>query len=202
MVRNYKRKKSGPTYTKDDLTSAVELIQVQKLTYREVSTRLNIPLGTLSSHVLKSIKPNAGHPPTLTMDDEQHLVKLIITLQEWGQLSTCNDVLRYAEEYTDLMDLKSRFLGGKPTKDWYYGFLKRWCSDLKVMHSSPLENDRAKGVTQEILNGWFGTLENVSNALDLFNQSQNMFNTDESGFVQEVGCRVLVVQRGTKHASQ
>jgi hypothetical protein len=102
----------------------------------------------------------------------------------------------------DIMNLKCRFINGEPTKDWYYGFLKRWSNDLKLMHSSSLENNRAKGVTQEIIDGWFSILHKVLTKLDLFDKPQNIFNTDESGFCDEPGRRVVVVKRGTKYAQQ
>jgi hypothetical protein len=68
-------------------------------------------------------------------------------------LSTCKDVLKYANEYIELMDLKSRFIHGAPTKDWYYSFLKRWNNALKLMRTNTIENDRAQGVTIEVIDG-------------------------------------------------
>jgi hypothetical protein len=202
MVRSYKRRTPGPVYTREALASAIKLIQDEKWSFRKASTHFNIPLATLSTHASHPLKSNTGRPPSLTRDEEQYLVKLIVTFQEWGQLSTCNDVLKYANEYMDIMNLKCRFINGEPTKDWYYGFLKRWSNDLKLMHSSSLENNRAKGVTQEIIDGWFSILHKVLTKLDLFDKPQNIFNTDESGFCDEPGRRVVVVKRGTKYAQQ
>ncbi|CAF4022358.1 unnamed protein product [Rotaria sordida] len=99
MVRNYKRKTSEPT---------------------KANACFNLPLDILSSHVLNTNIRNVGHLPALTIEQEQDLIKLFITLQEWEQLLTCNDILTYANE-----------LG----KYWYYGFLKRWNNELKGMHS-------------------------------------------------------------------
>jgi hypothetical protein len=202
MVRTYKRKTDGPGYTEEDLKNALQRIQIEKWSYRRASTDFNIPLSTLSSHVLRTHKPNRGHPPALSRKEEEYLVKLIVTLQEWGQLSTCNDVLKYTHEYIEIMDFKSRFVNGSPTKDWYYGFIKRWNNDLKVMFSSSLENARAKGVTPDVIDGWFNVLNGVLTKLNLHGKPQNIFNTDESGFCEEVGRRVVVVKRGTKYASQ
>ena len=89
------------------------------------------------------------------IEQEQNLVTLIVTLQEWGQLSTCNDILTYANDYVNIMGLKSSFNGDGPGKDWYYGFLKRWDNKLKYMHSSCLENARVKDAILNIINGWF-----------------------------------------------
>ena len=120
--------------------------------------------------MLRTVKPNTGRPPALSGKEEKYLVDLIVTLQDWGQLSACNGVLRYAEEYIEFMGLKSRFLHGYPTKDWYYGFIKRWNSDLKVMFSSSLENARAKGVTPDVIDEWFKVLNGVLVKLNLLDK--------------------------------
>ena len=202
MVRNYQRKKAGPAYSKEDLRTAIELIKEKKTSYRVASAQFKIPLGTLSSHVLKSLNINAGRPPALSHDEEKYLVYLISTLQEWGQLSTCADILKYTDEYVEVMDLQARFPCGYPTKDWYYSFLKRWNNYFKVMKSSSLENVRAKSVSLTIIDEWFKTLYDVLKKLGILNKPEHIFNMDESGFAGEAGRRVVVVKRGTKYANQ
>ena len=130
------------------------------------------------------------------------MVHLINTVQEWGQLSTCNDILTCANEYVDIVVLKSSFVGDDPGKDWYYGFLKHWNSDWKLMRSSSLENTRDKGVTEEITNRWFDLLYKVLKTLDLFDKAQNIFNMDKSGYYEESGRSVVLVKRDTKFANQ
>ena len=166
------------------------------------SAQFKIPLGTLSSHVLNSLNINAGRPPALSHDEEKYLVYLISTLQEWGQLSTCADILKYTHEYVEIMDLKTRFPCGYPTKDWYYSFLKRRKNYFKVMKSSSLENVRAKSVSLTIIDEWFKTLYDVLKKLNILNKPEHIFNMDESGFAGEAGRRVVVVKRGTKYANQ
>ena len=88
MVRNFKSKTFRQKYSKEDLSNAVQLIQNEKWSYRKASAQFNVPLGTLSTHVLNTNLKNIGRPPTLTIEQERDLVNVIITLQEWGQLST------------------------------------------------------------------------------------------------------------------
>jgi hypothetical protein len=202
MVRLYKRKTDGPSYSKEDLGRAIEKINCEKWSYRRASSHFKIPLGTLSSHVLSNRGDKAGHPSALSMSEEQHLVKLIITLQEWGQLSSCSDVLKYADEYVKVLNLQSRFTERGPTKDWYYGFIKRWSHQLKLMKSTSLESSRAIGVSHDIIAGWFRKLYDVLKKLDLLDRPQNIFNTDESGFCEEAGSRVVLVKRDSKYAHQ
>ena len=106
--------------------------------------QFKIPLGTLSSRVLNSLNINAGHSPALFHDEKKYLVYLISTWQEWGQLSTYADILKYTHEYVEIMNVQARFGCGSPTKDRYYSFLRHWKNYFKIMKSSSLENVRAK----------------------------------------------------------
>ena len=126
---------------------------------------------------------------------------LISTLQEWGQLSTCADILKYTHEYVEIMNLQARFTCGSPTKDWYYSFLKRWKNYFKVMKSSSLGNVGAKRVSLTIIDGWLKTLYDVSTKSNVFNKSEHIFNMDEFGVAEEAGHRVVVVKRGTKYVN-
>ena len=111
------------------------------------SAQFKIPLSTLSSHVLNSLNINEGRPPALSHDEEKYSVYLISTLQEWGQLSICADILICTHEYAGIMNLQARFACSSPTKVRYYSFLKRWKNYFKIMESSSSENVRAKSVS-------------------------------------------------------
>ena len=180
MVRTYKKKSIGRKYTEEDLNEALENIRTKGWSYRRACKFFKIPLGTLALHMHRTPKPTSGRPPALSKEEEKYLVHLIVTLQEWGQLSTCKDILKYAEEYIEILDLKHRFINGSPTKDWYYSFLRRWKNELKVMSSNTLENARAKGATLETIDGWFKLLKEVLSKLNLTTpgkiQAKNMFD--------------------------
>ncbi|CAM4822785.1 unnamed protein product [Rotaria magnacalcarata] len=109
--------------------------------------------------------------------------------------------MKYGTEYVNLLDLQSRFRFGAPTKEWYYGFIKRWSHRLKTMKSIRLEKLRA-GVTKEVVNGWFLKLHSVLKKLDLLDKPSNIFNADESDFGDDPGRKVVLVKRGTKYANQ
>lgn len=202
MVRQYKRRTEGPSYSKDDLAQAISMIKHEKWSYRRAGSHFKIPLGTLSSHIRSNPNEKLGHPTALSMSEEEYLVKLIMELQEWGQLSSCSDVLKYADEYVKMLNLQCRFTAKGPTKDWYYGFVRRWNEQLKLMKSSSLESSRATGVSKEIVAGWFAKLHDVLTKLDLLDKPQNIFNADESGFCEEAGSRVVLVKRDSKYAHQ
>ncbi|CAF4419516.1 unnamed protein product, partial [Rotaria magnacalcarata] len=80
------------------------------------SSETNIPIGTLASRISRNSNHHVGRPTALTKTEEKNLVDLIITLQDYGELSTCDDVLKYATEFVDIMNLKSRLKNGVPTR--------------------------------------------------------------------------------------
>ncbi|CAF0898074.1 unnamed protein product [Didymodactylos carnosus] len=185
MVRNYIRKTPGPTYSEEDVSKALEKIENKEMTLRQSAERpFKIPPGTLSARISRKSTPQVGRPTSLTQPQEAHLVKLIITLQGYGELTT------------------SRFSNGAPTRDWYYGFVKRWKDTLKLMNSMKLEKVRAQGVTTETVNGGFAKLHSVLLKLNLFDKPQQIYNCDELGFNDDPGKKKVLVSRETKYANQ
>jgi hypothetical protein len=201
MVRNYIRKTEKPSYTEDDINKAIEKIRTKEWTYETAFSQTNVPIGTLASRISRKSNPQLGRPTALNVSEEKHLVDLIITLQDYGELSACDDVLKYAAEFVDIMNLKSRFKNGEPTRDWYYSFVRRWKNKLKIMNSIKLEKVRAD-VTSSTVDGWFAKLHSVLSKLDLFNKPQQLFNCDESGFRDDPGKKKVLVSRDTKYANK
>lgn len=201
MVRNYVRKRDSPNYNEQAIENAIDKVKNGEWTYKEASDNTNVPIGTLSSRISRCSSNHVGRSTALTVEEEEYLVKLIETLQEWGELCTYKDVMKYAVEYVNLLGLQSRFQSGSPTKEWYYGFIKRWSHRLQIMKSCRLEKSRAN-VSREIVDGWFNKLYAVLKKLNILNKPSNIFNADESGFGDDPGKKVVLVKRGTKHANQ
>ena len=201
MVRNYIRKTAKSSYTEDDVNNAIEKIRTKEWTYKEAASLINIPIGTIASRMSRKSNQEVGRPTNLKTTEEKYLVDLIITLQAYGELSTYVDVLRYATEFVDIMNLKSRFKNGKPTREWFYGFIRRWKDKLKIMNSTKLEKVRAD-VTWNTINCWFAKLHSILSKLDLFNKPQQLFNCDESGFQDDPGKKRVVVSRDTKYPNK
>ena len=119
-------------------------------------------------------------PTALTLHEEVYLVKSIETLQEWGELCTMQDVMKYATEYVNLIDVQSRFKLNGPTKVWYYGFVKRWSYQLKIMKSCRPE--KSKAGLKKVVDGRFSNLYSVLKKLNLLNKPKNIFTANKSDF--------------------
>ncbi|CAF1150558.1 unnamed protein product [Didymodactylos carnosus] len=76
----------------EDVSRGLEKIENKEMTLRQSAKAFKIPPGTLSARI--SLKP-------------------IITLQG----STCQDLLKYAAEYVELVKLTARFPNGAPACD-------------------------------------------------------------------------------------
>lgn len=196
------RKTRKPEYSECDLEKAIEKVAAKEWTYAKASTFTNIPIGTLASRMSRKSNQPVGRPTAFATSEESYLVDLILKLQEYGELSTCEDVLKYASEFADIMKLESRFKNGAPTRDWYYGFIQRWNHRLKIMNSMKLEIARAKAVTPNTVDGWFAKLHSVLSKHGLLNKPQQIFNCDESGFRDDPGRKKVVVSRDTKYANK
>ena len=201
MVRTYIRKRNVSTNNEGELLNAIEKIKSGEWSFKQASEVTKVPKGILSARISRGSSNIVGRPTALTLDEEVYLVKLIETLQEWGELCTMQDVMKYATEYVNLMGLQSRFQLNGPKKDWYYGFVKRWSHQLKIMKSCRLEKSRA-GLKKEVVDGWFTKLYSVLKKLNLLNKPSNIFNADEAGFGDDSGKKVVLVKRRTKYANQ
>jgi len=202
MVRNYIRKKEKPNHPEELIATAIQKIRAKEWTYEKASINTGIPIGTLASRASRGSNQHVGRPTALTSTEEKHLVNLIIVLQEYGELSTGDDVLRYASEFVDLMNLNERFKNGAPTREWYYCFIGRWKKEIKIMNSIKLEKIRADAVTPATIDGWFAKLHSILTRLDLFDKPAQLFNCDESGFRDDPGKKKVVVARNTKYANK
>ncbi|CAF3965926.1 unnamed protein product, partial [Rotaria sp. Silwood1] len=200
MVRNYIRKRDSPTYNEEDMLNAIQKIQSGEWTYKQATENAKNSKGTLSARISRCSSNQVGRPTALTHDEEAYLVKLIEILQDWGELCSYQDVMKYATEYVQLMNLQSRFQSGAPTKEWYYGFVKRWSHKLKLIKSIRLEKSRAN-VAKEVVDGWFTKLYAVLKKFNLLDKPSNIFNADESGFGDDPRRKVVLVKRGTKYAN-
>lgn len=201
MVCNYIRKRNSPTYSEEELLNAIDKMKKGEWTYEEAVVNTKISKGTLSARISRGSTNKVGRLTALTQEEEMYFVKLIETLQDWGELCSFQDVMKYATEYVNSMNLNSRFQSGAPTKEWYYGFVKRWSDKLQLMKSIRLEKSRA-GLTKQVVDGWFNKLYSVLKKLNLLDKPSNIFNADESGFGDDPGRKVVLVKRGTKYANQ
>ena len=107
--------------------------------HEKASNETRIPVGTFASRISINSNGRVGRPTSLNTNEEKHLFDLVLRLQSYGELPTAKDVLKYASKFASIIHLESHFKNGQPTRQWYYAFITRWKTKLKVMTSRILE---------------------------------------------------------------
>ena len=124
------------SYNEETILKALERInsndETQKLSIRKAAALFKIPKSTLSDRQLNG---NAGVHGTgkttaLSQFTEQLLVKMISVFGERGYGLTFNDLQSIIMNYLIETNQQNLFKGGKPSKKWWYDFLKRHESEI------------------------------------------------------------------------
>ena len=71
------------------------------------------------------------------------------------------------------------------SKNWLYGFLKRWPKEIATLKPSKLESSKARNTTPEAVNTYFTNLKMVMQENDLENKPNFIYNLDETGIQPE-----------------
>lgn len=102
MVRNYKRKKEKPSWTKEDLSKAVEDVKNHKLSGYEAAKTFNIPRTTIIDHVTgrRGQKSSTfGRPPILSAEIEKKLSDNLHVMEKWGFGLSRQEVIELVADY-------------------------------------------------------------------------------------------------------
>lgn len=89
--------------------------------------------------------------------------------------------------------MRNKFNNNLPGKDWVELFLKR-NNTLTLRFGENIKRVRA-AVSTSVLNEYFDNLDEVVKDVP----PGNIFNYDETNFVDDPGKKLVVVRRGTKH---
>ena len=90
---------------------------------------------------------------------EKQIADLVKHLREQSFPVFREDVLKWAEEAIEGTDYAQYFKNGKPTRGWFYGWLRRM--EFLTGHLRPLEQTRADWYTPENLKTYFDVAKGV-----------------------------------------
>lgn len=132
-----------------------------------------VPTQTLRDRVLNKIEidANMGNATLFTEQEEEQLVNHIETLSKLG----------YGMNRAQLaVKLGRKSKGEKMSNKWYYDFLKRWESRLKIIRPRSLESNRAKSLTQEAVDTYYENLNDIMEKYNLKDKPHLIYNVDET----------------------
>jgi hypothetical protein len=182
------KKDCSPKYSDEDLKKALSQIAAGEKVYT-VSKETQIPRTTLRRKMennLNLIEPR-GRKVSLTPEDEQALVKYIITNCERGRNPTMREIMDTVKRTLDKLDRKVFKGDNKPTYSWLHGFLSRH-PRLKMKPVKSYVSQAASNVTESGTKAWFqgvskGILEEYGEeGMAALRDPKRNYNQDESGF--------------------
>jgi len=185
---------SYQNYDYNIIKNAVNAVRYKKMSIRRASEAFGIPKSTLCDHLnTKTIIRKPGGQTILSTDEESRLVEGLLKCSEWGFPMKCRDIQLVVISYLDRLGKSSnncnKFNNNLPGKDWVELFLKR-NNTLTLRFGENIKRVRA-AVSTSVLNEYFDSLNEVP--------PHNIFNYDETNFVDDPGKKLVVVRRGTKH---
>ena len=87
-----------------------------------------------------------------------------------------------------------------PGDEWLSLFQKRWQHRVSQRKPEYVTVARAKGLNEEVLNGFFTMLENLLDTLGIKHMPERFFNLDETGLSLDPKKKYAFYHRGTKNA--
>ena len=94
----------------------------------------------------------------------------------------------------------NRFCNNTPGPDWMKSFQLRWNHRLRIRKPEYVTTARAKGLTEEVLNGFFEIVTNLVNELGVAELPNRFYNLDEVGLALDPKARKCFYHKGVKNA--
>ncbi|CAG5040063.1 unnamed protein product [Parnassius apollo] len=195
MVRNYKRKTTKSSYSKDKLHAAVLAVRNGTLTGYKAAQLYQIPRMTIMDHVhKKSSSSTLGRKTTLPLLIEQNLASCLRTLEKYGFGLSRTEVSQMVGEYVKQNNLSTCFKNGIPGKDWLASFQNR--HNLSVKKPQALEYARKTAVDPFVVYEYFDLLKTTIVELGLADKPTAIWNLDETSFSKDPSKTKIVGLKG------
>lgn len=100
------------------------------------------------------------------------------------------------KDYVKAMNIQSPFKDGVPGDKWIREFSRRWRHRIPERTVQNLTTARAKGISQEIVDGYFELLERKMKELNINGDRTRIFNCDETGLTTNPKSSRFFVKKG------
>ncbi|XP_060855370.1 uncharacterized protein LOC132933051 [Metopolophium dirhodum] len=184
-VRNYVKKRSGPSYTPNDLEKAVNAVKSGSLTYNQAFEEFNVPKAVVFNRIKGRKTPmsctKAGRSRVFSDEIELVLEKCLIARSKMGYPCDKNEFKELVGHFIKQSNFITPFKNGIPGDDWYYGFMKRH-PKLSFKKPEQLQKVRKDARKPEVVYDFYEKLMDVVVANNMQNRPEFFFNADESGF--------------------
>lgn len=202
MPRQYQKTGLRQKYSTITLKTALCRVQRGEISQREAERQYKIPRRTLREHIADpNLKYGSGRATDLSHAEEELLVTAIIAAGEYACPMEKSDILDITEEYVASLAKKTRFKNNRPGDDWFYGFTRRWMTELAPRKPEVLTISRATSCNEFVISKFFDILEQKVDELGIRDSPAQIINLDETGFVTDPKCKRVFVKKGKRNPS-
>ena len=188
-----------PSYSADELCTAIERIEKHELSYRKAESLYGIPRSTLHDHVAGTVSSSQRGPATvLTPAEECMLVQWSLHMADVGYGRTREQLCLTVKTILDKDDRENPFRDNCPGKDWWYAFLRRH-PELSVRLPESLQMARASSCTPQRLEKWYQEFGEFLKLHSLHDKPCRIWNGDKSGFPLCPRTAHVLALRNIKH---
>jgi hypothetical protein len=165
---------------------------------RRAAELYNIPFSTLNDKFHGRHDKAVGPPTVLSASTEAYIVETLQCMAEIGYGLGRAETISFVQGYLEKTNQSHLFSNGKPSKDWYYGFIKRHKDKIKVSKAQNLPMNRAKATQPEVFDDFFAKLKEIYDKYELHDKPSNGFNCNETGFQCHQGKVKIVTKSNDK----
>ena len=198
MVRHYVNQGVNKQYPVEVKWEAIEL-------YKELGNYENVArrIGANSSTVRWWVKNphrlrKCGRRRALDIWEEEHICDVIVTLSEAGLTMKRKGIKDMVQSYCIDVEKEVPFYNKRPGKDWVLSLERRWEHILIRRWREGIGWKRARGLTKENVDHFYGLFENLVEKYDI--EPNHMWNTDETAFQTENSAGKVYVGADRRHA--
>lgn len=194
-----KRRTPAPSYSADELSTAIDRIEKKELSYRKAESMYGIPRSTLHDHVVgKATSSRRGPATILTPAEENMLVQWSLHMADIGYGRTREQLCMTVKKILDKDGRVNPFRDNCPGKDWWYAFLRRH-PELSVRLPESLQVCRAYSCTPGRLDKWYKEFGEFLELHGLCDKPRRIWNADESGFPLCPKTTRVIAMRNKRH---
>ena len=194
-----KKRKPRTVHNEETLQRAVDLVRSGRMTYRQAQLTFGIPRSTLSDKVNGNTTSQLKGPePYLGREVEERIASWLKKMARVGYGQTRDTLFDKVQDIVARLNIPTPFPDGRPTKNWYYLFMKRF-PYLGIRQAQLLSRERA-GVTRKGIEEWYEEFQRYlieTGNIDILQEPNRIFNCDETGFPIAPKPPKIIAERGT-----
>ena len=179
------------------MAGAIKCVMDGRMGVNRAADQYGVPRTTLKDRLSGRVTPgtNPGPVPYLTSEEEDELVKHLLTCADIGYPKTKQEVLAIVRQ---AIHKKREYAAKEFTgKGWWNRFVERWPA-IRLRKGDALAIPRANAVTAANIAQYYNLLKKTLEENDLMGCPNRIYNMDESGMPLDHKPPKVVARKGTR----